>query len=133
MAITYETNGVLWNTGDATDVIAALGSEVSDNYTFSATCVQADIQLKATNSGTPLTGDTIDFYARLVGNLGTDNTGDFLTTIDTFEDAGSTAIWIKSMKFYPLPGDVYQFKAESNVAATRTITVAIAIKEMLVA
>ncbi len=48
--------------GADTDSIAAGGNETSDVFTLDATCIAAQIQLKADNSTTPASDDQIDFY-----------------------------------------------------------------------
>ena len=137
MGITTEVNTVQWGAVDSKSV-ALSTVENADDYTFDVTCVQAVIQLKVDNAGTPADGDTVDFYASLKGDPDNDasdeydTVGNFLTTLDTYATSGGTDPCVKSMAFYPLPGQIYRFIADNQSAAS-AMTVSMQITEMKVA
>ena len=62
MAVTKANIQVTWDGGDS-DYTLTNGSVVSsDAHTFDGSAVMAMITLKADNTGTPASGDTVDFY-----------------------------------------------------------------------
>jgi hypothetical protein len=64
MAVANNEIQVTWSSSNSTNVSAG-ASEASDAMPFSATAFDAMVTLKADNSGTPASGDTVDFYALL--------------------------------------------------------------------
>ena len=98
MAVTHNEVDLTWDTGSATNSLAASTGESSDVLTLNATCVGASITIKADNAGTPASGDTLDCYARYsCGDPDGDSTDEhdtighavYLGTIDTnSEDPG---------------------------------------------
>ena len=62
MAVTKANTQVKWNGGN-NDYTLTSGSAISgDAHTFYGSSVMAMITLKADNTGTPASGDTVDFY-----------------------------------------------------------------------
>lgn len=61
MAITRPETKVLWAAANSKSV-AFGATEESDEINLDATCVAAQVHLKADNAGTPAAGDTVDFY-----------------------------------------------------------------------
>ena len=62
MAITRVETSVLWTGSAYTDQIAAGGSETSLEFNLDASCVAAQITLKANATVGPAVDDQIDFY-----------------------------------------------------------------------
>lgn len=61
MAITVAETQVTWSASNSVSVSAG-GNQTSDEVNLSATCVAAQISMKADNSTTPASDDQIDFY-----------------------------------------------------------------------
>ena len=61
MAITRTETQVTWSASNSVSVSAG-GNQTSDEINLDATCVAAQISLKADNSTTPAADDQIDFY-----------------------------------------------------------------------
>lgn len=61
MAITNTAVQIKW-AGANTVSVAAAGAQESDVYTPDQTAIDALLQVKADNAGTPAAGDTIDVY-----------------------------------------------------------------------
>ncbi len=64
MAVANNEIQVTWSSSNSRSVSAGAG-ETSDAMPFSATAFDAMVTLKADNSSTPASGDTVDFYALL--------------------------------------------------------------------
>ncbi len=64
MAVANNEIQVTWGSSNSRSVSAG-ASEASDVMSFSATAFDAMVTLKADNSSTPASGDTVDFYALL--------------------------------------------------------------------
>lgn len=61
MAVTKALTQITWSA--ATSLSIALSSNAtSDAFTFDATSINATMQLKSDNAGTPAAGDTVEFY-----------------------------------------------------------------------
>jgi len=131
MAITRTETQVTWSAASSTSVSSG-GTATSDEVNLDATCVAAQVHLKADNGGTPASGDTIDFYVLQTGG---DPDG---ASTDEFDTAGH-AVFLGSadtndedpaILTVPLPipqkgGKIY---ASSN-AASNSITVSATITE----
>lgn len=68
MPITQSELQVTWDAGSSSDLLNTGNSweATSDNMSFASTLFKAEIQVKAEQtSGTPASGDTIDFYAQV--------------------------------------------------------------------
>ena len=82
--------------------ISASSNATSDGDTFDASCIDALIQCKADNDGTPASGDTVDFYALMTlgdpdgagaDEYATVGHAEFLCQIDTnTEDPGEKVV-----------------------------------------
>ena len=95
MTVANNEQQVTWSSSNSVSISAG-GNETSDAVTLSTTAFAAMVTLKADNSGTPASGDTIDFYALLScgdpDGSGTDefpnddSDGIFLARLDTNAD-----------------------------------------------
>ena len=127
MGLSTETNQVTWSAAN-TKSVAASGTEDADDYTFDVTCSRAMLQIKADNSGTPASGDIANLYAALKGDPDQDTTDEydsvqtFVTSLDTYNDADPA---VKSMPFYPIAGQTYQFSIENEGASAMTCSIRI--------
>ena len=131
MAVANNEQQVTWSSSNAVSISAG-GTETSDAVTFSSSAFAAMITLKTDNSGTPASGDTVDFYALLScgdpdGSAGDefpndDSDGIFLTRLDTNADDPAIATVVlpmaKAAKIY----------AKSN-ASSNSITVSACMNE----
>lgn len=99
---------VTWSSSNSTSV-SAQATAASDTMSFSASAFDAMITLKADHSGTPVSGDTIDFYALLScgdpDGAGADefpnddSDGIFLARLDTYaDDPAITTVTIPATK-----------------------------------
>jgi hypothetical protein len=61
MAITRTETQVQWSSSNSVSVTAG-GTQTSDEFNLDATCIAAQISIKADNSTTPAADDQIDFY-----------------------------------------------------------------------
>lgn len=135
MAITRVETSVLWTGSAYTDQIAAGGAETSLEFNLDATCVAAQITLKADNTVAAAADDQIDFYLlQTTGDPDGDAVADefstpghavFLARLDT--NAEDPAI-----KTVPLPipqkgGQIYATGADSGT--TNPIDVSAVITE----
>jgi len=134
MAITRAETQVKWAGTVDTDSIAAGGSEESLEFNLDATCVAAQISLKADNSTTPAADDQIDFWLlQTSGDPDGAGTDEFDTTghalhlgrIDTNdEDPGILTVNL------PIPQKGAKIYAEGITAGTtNAITVSATITE----
>lgn len=63
MAITRTETQVTWPTASNTASVAGTGgTATSEEFNLDATCINAQVSIKADNSTTPATNDAIDFY-----------------------------------------------------------------------
>ncbi len=62
MAITITETQVTWDTGSNSDSVSAGGNVTSDEVNLNATCIAAQVSLKADNSTTAASDDIIDFW-----------------------------------------------------------------------
>ena len=131
MAVANNEIQVQWSSANSKSV-AASGAETSDAFSFSATAFLAMILVKADNSGTPASGDTVDFY--LLPTCGDpdgsgsdeypndDSDGLFIAQLDTYADDPALAC-------VPIPiakgGKLYA----KNNASSNAITVSACINE----
>lgn len=135
MAITHTESSVLWATTNYDAAVGANSTQTSDVLALDATCVNAQITLKAVNGGTPASGDVIYFY--LLQSAGDpdgngvadeyDTTGHatFLAALDTTVDATA----IKTVPL-PLPQKGLKVYAEGTTATTtQSITVSAVVLE----
>lgn len=135
MAITHTESSVLWSTAYSVSVSAG-GSQTSDVLALDATCVNAQITLKADNSaGSPASDDVIYFYLLQSagdpdGNASADEydtTGHatFLAALDTSSEDPA----IKTVPL-PLPQKGLKVYAEGSTAgSTNAITVSAVVLE----
>lgn len=61
MAISKSNTQVTWSSATS-KAVGSSSNETSDAHTFSSNSVTAMITIKADHSGTPATGDTVDFF-----------------------------------------------------------------------
>ena len=61
MAISKSNTQVTWSSATS-KAVGSSSNETSDAHTFSSNSVAAMITIKADHSGTPATGDTVDFF-----------------------------------------------------------------------
>lgn len=136
MAITRTETQVLWTGSSPTDSVAAAGSEESLEVNLDATCVAAQISLKANNGGTPASGDTIDFYIlqtsgepdvdpSVTDDFDTPGHAQFLARLDTNIAGENPAITTVAL---PIPQKGFKIRAVSG-AASNAITVSATITE----
>ena len=132
MAITRPETQVTWPTAADSKSVTAATQENSEEVNLDATCVKAQIHLKADNNGTPAAGDTVDFYLLQTGGdpdgaatdeFDTPGHALHLGQIDTNgEDPG-----IKTVSL-PIPQKGAKIRADNN-AASNGITVSATITE----
>jgi hypothetical protein len=60
MAVANNEIQVQWDSGNNSKSVSASGTATSDTFSFSATAVDAMVTLKADNTSTPASGDTIE-------------------------------------------------------------------------
>ena len=128
MAITHTESNVLWSTAYSVSVSAG-GYQTSDVLALDATCVNAQITLKADNSTTAASDDVIYFYLlqssgdpdnnAVADEYDTSGHATFLAALDTsVEDTA-----INTVPF-PLPQIGLKVYAEGSTAgSTNAITV----------
>lgn len=128
MAFSQSDIQIQWGAAD-TKSIAGGGTENSDDFTISASLVDAEIQLKANHSETPASGDTIDFYIQRKGDPDNDTTdeydniGDYLTTLDLNEEnpaIRTTPVGLMQGKTYRLT--VVNNDSDSSVTVAARLT-----------
>lgn len=133
MAITRTETQVQWSAANSVSV-AAGGNETSDTINLDATCVAAQIHLKADNSTTAATDDQIDVYLLQTGGdpdgTGSDefdtvNHARFLARLDTAsEDPARVTVQL------PIPQKGFQIYATgADSGTTNPITVSATITE----
>lgn len=134
MAITRHESSVLWSASYSASVSAG-GSQTSDVLTLDATCVNAQITLKADNSTTAASDDIIYFYLMQSagdpdGNASADeydtaNHATLLAVLDTSsEDPAIRTVTL------PLPQKGIKIYAEGATAgSTNAITVGAVVAE----
>ena len=141
MAITLTQTDVLWTGSAHTDSIAAGGNETSLEVNLDATCVAAQITLKADNSqATPAADDQIDFYllqtsgdpdAAEPGTDEFDTAGHavFLARLDTYTGGSGEDPAIKTVPL-PIPQKGFKIYATgADSGTTNAITVSATITE----
>lgn len=135
MAITRTETQVTWSAANSVSVSAG-GTQTSDSVTLDATCIAAQISLKADNSTTPATDDQI--YVWLLQTSGDpDGTG-----ADEYDTPGSThALMLAVLDTnqddpamttvpLPVPQKSFQVYAEGATAGTtNAITVSATVTE----
>ena len=137
MAITRHEVSVTWDTGSFSDSVPADSGVTSDELTLDATCVQAQITLKADNSTTPASNDIIYFWLlQSAGDPDGDAAGDEYDTtahalrlghIDTSDEATGTGIMTVQL---PLPQKGIKIYAEGDTAgSTNPVTVSAVVSE----
>lgn len=133
MAITRTETQVTWSAANSVSVGAA-GSQTSDDVTLDATCVAAQIHLKADNSTAAATDDQIDFYILQTGGkpdgagadeFDTNISAQFLCRLDTnAEDPAITTVPL------PIPQKAFRvFATGVDSGTTNPITVSATITE----
>jgi hypothetical protein len=123
MGISASSDQVTWSAAD-TKSVAAAGSENSDDFTVSSTTVEVEFQLKADNSGTPASGDEVDFYLVRKCDPDNDSTDEYenqgpaMVTLDTYTDDPA----IRTMNCSVVPGKTYRLVADNNGASAITVS-----------
>lgn len=140
MAVTQTLTQVTWPTAVNSISVSANGNQTSEVMTLDASCVAAQIQLKADNSTTPAADDYINFYVLQSsgtpdGAEGTDfydTTGHaiFLARVQPVTGEDPAAVTVP----FPLPQKNFKIYAEGDHADTTTnaITVSAQIIEQRV-
>lgn len=135
MAITHTESSVLWSSAYSVSVSAG-GSQTSDVLALDATCVNAQITLKADNSaGSPASDDIIYFYLlqsagdpdgnAVADEYDTSGHATFLAALDTSSEDPA----IKTVPL-PLPQKGLKVYAEGSTAgSTNAITVSAVVLE----
>jgi hypothetical protein len=130
MAFSQSKTQIQWSSSD-TKSVAGGGTENSDDFTASTSVVDAEIQLKADHSGTPASGDTIDWYLQRKGDPDQDTTdeydnqGDFLGSVDLNSDDPA----VKTIPVHLMQGQTYRLTAVNNDSDT-AITVSARLTEV---
>lgn len=130
MAFSQNQIQVQWGAAD-TKSIAGGGTENSDDFVLSVNHTGGDLQVKADHSGTPASGDTIDFYLQRKGDPDQstvddyDNQGDYLCTVDLNENDPA----VKSMPLFGVVQGVTYRLAAVNNDSDSAITVSARITE----
>lgn len=136
MAITRTETQVTWPTASNTASVSAGGTATSEEFNLDATCINAQVSLKADNSTSPASDDQIDFY--LLQTSG-DPDGAVSDEFDTPDPAHAlflgrldTSLEDPAIMTVPLPipqkgGKLYATGADSGT--TNSITVSATITE----
>lgn len=134
MAITRHESGILWSAATSVSVTAG-SSQTSDVLVLDATCVAAQVTLKADNSTTAASDDIIYFWllqsagdpdgAAVADEYDTTGHALFLGSIDTsIEDPGLMSVSL------PIPQKGIKIYAEGITAgSTNSITVSAVVTE----
>jgi hypothetical protein len=126
MAFSQTTSQIAWG-GSNTNTIASGNTANSDDFTASTSNVGAEAQLYAKHSGTPASGDTIDFYLQRKGDPDQDatseydNQGDYIGTVDTNSDDPAK----KTIPLGLMQGQTYRVTATNNGGSGITVGVRI--------
>lgn len=138
MAITRTETQVTWPTAANSISVTAGGNQTSEEVNLDATCIAAQISLKADNSTTPAADDQIDFYMlQTSGDPDGASTDEFDTTaharflcrLDTYaagegEDPAGKTVRI------PIPQKGFKIYATgADSGTTNSITVSATITE----
>lgn len=137
MPVTRQDLQVQWAAADD-KAVAAGTAEESDLHSVDASCVNAQISLKANNTGTPADGDTVDVYL-LQSSGDTDNAANTTDEHDTpaharhlfrldTHDTGDGDNPARVTVLLPIPQKNFKLRAVSN-AGTNSITVSAKITE----
>lgn len=132
MALAHNEVQVTWGAGsENSGDVPHDGTQANTSNTanLADTAFQAQIELKADNTDTPASGDTVDFW--LLQTLGdpdgtgsnefeTDEQGTFLATLDT--NADDPAISVVEL---PIPSVGVQVKAKNQAAFNSTVSATI--------
>ena len=92
------------------------GTENSDDFTANSNVIDAELLVKADHSGTPASGDTIDWYLQRKGDPDNDTTdeyanqGDFIGALDLNSDDPA----VKSIPVALTQGKTYRLTAVNN-------------------
>lgn len=142
MAVSEGTIFVEWGSGADTKALTTGTPDAdSEEFNLSNTAFDAMVALKASNGGTPASGDVVDFFLKMTtgdtdddadttDEFDTDEHGTYLATIDT--NAESTG---DGQKTVPLPSAAFKgakIQARSR-ASSNTITVSARLYEKKVA
>lgn len=134
MAITRTETQVTWPTAANSKSVAAGGNQTSEEFNLDATCVAAQVHLKADNSTTPAADDQIDFYLLQTGGDPDGAGADEFDTTDepVFLARLDTNVADPQIKTVPLPipqkgAKIYATGADSGT--TNAITVSATITE----
>lgn len=137
MAITRTETQVTWSASNSVSVTAG-SSQTSDAITLDATCINAQIHLKADNSTTPASDDIIYFWLLQTGgdpdgtgadeyDAATSHSALLLAVLDTSQTSNDPAF--KTVPL-PIPQKSAKLWAEGATAGTtNSITVSATITE----
>jgi hypothetical protein len=135
MAITRAETQVQWSAANSVSVGIG-GTQTSDEINLDATCVAAQITVKADNSGTPAADDQIDFYLlQTSGDPDGASTDEFDTTghalflcrLDTYTTGDGEDPAIKTVPL-PIPqkgAKLYATGADSGTSTAITVSATI--------
>lgn len=137
MAITRAENQVTWPTSATDKAVASGTAETSEEVTLDDTCVAASITVKANNTGTPASGDTVDFYWAATGgepdvdpsvtdDFPTQSDAHWLCRIDTNLSGNNPGVKTVDLPAVPKTGKVI---ADNN-SSGRSITCSATIEEI---
>lgn len=127
MALAHNEIQLTWSgSNDGTVPHDGTQSNTSDTASMADTAFQAQIELKADNTDTPASGDTVDFW--LEQTLGdpdgtgsdefeTDEQGTFLASLDT--NADDPAVSVVEL---PVPSKQVKVKAKNQQAFNSTVS-----------
>ena len=138
MGITRQETKVLWTGWANSDSIGAGSSEESLEVNLDATCVRAQITLKADNSTTPVADDQINFWLlQTSGDPDGAGADEFDTDAHALHlaelDTNSEDPAIRTVNL-PLPQKGFKLRAEGvSAGTTNAITVSATITEQLAA
>lgn len=129
MAITNTEVQITWSAANSVSV-AASGNQTSDAFTYDATTIDAMIELKADNAGTPATAFTVDFYwlmtlgdpdGAATEEYATVGHPIYLATIDT--NVEDPAIAVVPLPVTGLYGKLYAVNNDATNAQTVSATI----------
>ena len=121
---------ITWSSSNSSS-IASGGTDTSDVESLSDGAIQATVMVKASNNGTPASGDTVDFsFLYTVGDPDGSSTDEYTTeehsyTVRADTNTEDPAILLVSL---PLPLSSIKIKANNN-ASSNGITVSATLYE----
>ncbi len=130
MASSRNETQITWSSASSVS-LNSNSAFTSDAFTYNAEDWAAELQVRADNSGTPASGDTVDVYIAytagdILGDTGSDydttEHAEFLCRLDTY--ATNTPGEDPACKTVPIRTGALGFKiiAQANQGATRAVT-----------